>query len=306
MDQDTRRELISKNLGIKPISHGQVYTFQIALPDSRKKIIPLEKRQVIEQSLLSHQSNLVSLVLRRTDAYDDDIEYELVYGADWLQIAQELEIEKVWAWVFDLTDEQMGTAILEMDALMQGSQTPSSVKPVPDGADRNISDLIDRKLQLATETIKNLTTSLLAGIRNDLDEKLKVINYKIDNIGSKEKPINGLEDIVEKLDSLQQKLGNLSQKGSKVEPIESPINLLEASDQELEEALKQVNSQDSHIRAAIEAVHYWRDSGRGLTFQNLQKSARAKTGSPHKIKGFADGTYNRLEAVAFIPKEVTG
>ncbi len=258
MSQDIRRELIAKNLGIKPINHGLVHAFQIAIPDSRKQTISLEQRQAIERSLLAHQSNLISLIIRRTNTYvDEDIEYELVYGADWLQIAQELEIEKIWAWVFDMTNEQVIAAIAEMESL------------TPNGIDSDISALIDKKLQLATDSIKNSITSLLTGIKNDLDEKLKVVNYKLDEIIDKDKR----------------------------------INLLTASNRKIEVALKKEKTQNQQIKAAIEAIQYWRQSEQGLTWNNLEISAKAKKSSQDKIKGFAEKTYEVLRAVAVIPEQ---
>ncbi len=301
MNQDIRRELISKNLGIKPINHGQVYTFQVALPDSRKQAISLERRQAIEQSLLAHQSNLISLILRRTAAYDEDIEYELLHGADWLQVAQELDIEKVWAWVFDLTDEQAIAAISEMESLTS-SQNIQPVSKLSDGTDVDLAALIDQKLQLASDSIKHSITPFLTGIRNELDDKLKVLSYKIDTLKSTSSSLDGLETVLEKLDALQQQLSS-SRRSSRIEPIDNPINLLEASDRDIETALKQINTQASLIRAAIEAVQYCRKSDQGLTWKNLEMSARANTNSPLKIKGFARGTYDRLRAVCHIPEE---
>ena len=298
MTQDIRRELISKNLGIKPINHGQVYAFQIAIPDSRKPSVSLEKRQLIEQSLLAHQSNLISLIIRRTDTYaDEDIEYELVYGADWLQIAQDLEIEKVWAWVFDMTDEQAIAAISEMESLTDSQPSAKN----SDSKSSDTATLIDQKLQLAADSIKNSITPMLNGIRNDLDEKLKVLNYRIDNLGSGHNSSDALSTILERLDTLQQQLSS-SRRISKIERVENPINLLEASDEEIERALKQVNTQSPKIIAAIEAVQYWKKSKRGLTWENLKVSAMNKR-SQDKIKGFAEGTYQRLRAIADIPDE---
>jgi hypothetical protein len=323
VSQDIRRELISKNLGIKPIDHGHVYTFQITIPDSRKQSLSLEQRQAIEQSLLAHQNNLISLIIRRTNAYaDEDIEYELVYGADWLQIAQELNIEKVWAWVFDLTDEQTIAAITEMESLSNSSRDTQPAPIRTDGIDSDVATLIDKKLQLATDSIKNSITSLLAGIRNDVDEKLKVLNYKIDNLNSK-----GLEPVLGRLDNLDEKLKILDSNSTDIkailqkldgvehklrtsreiiEPIvENPINLLEASIQDIKDALRQVKAQDPHIRAAIEAIEHWKQSEQGLTWENLEISIRAKTNAQHKIKGFAKGTYSQLRKVATIPEKVS-
>lgn len=298
MSYDIRRELISRNLGANPINHGQVYTFQIAIPDSRKQSLSLEQRQAIEQSLLAHQSNLISLIIRRTNAYaNEDIEYELVYGADWLQIAQELKIEKVWAWVFDLTDEQTIAAIAEMESLSSIPKDTQATQTVTNSVDSNIAALIDKKIQLATDSIKNSITPLLVGIRNDLDERLKVLNYKIDNIDG-----TGLEPILKQLDAIQQQLPS-SRKAKERKPPENPINLLEASIQDIETALKQVDTQRNQIRAAIEAVQHWKQSEQGLTWRNLEKSASANTKSKDKIAGFAKKTFERLKAVAAIPEK---
>lgn len=297
MSQDIRRELISKNLGIKPINHGQVYTFQVALPDSRKQALSLERRQAIEQSLLTHQSNLISLIIRRTTAYsDEDIEYEVLHGADWLQIAQELDIEKVWAWVFDLTDEQAIATIAEMELLTHTQNTdPTTTSST---AETNLPALIDQKLQLATDSIKHSLTPLLTGIRNELDEKLRVLNYKIDSLNSVSTGSDSLETVLEKLEMIQQSLKS-SGRTSRIEPVENPINLLEASDQDIEMALRQVNTQDPQIKAAIAAVQSCRASEPGLTWQNLE---RATGNSSLKIKGFGKKTYDRLYAVSTIPE----
>jgi hypothetical protein len=315
MNQDIRRELISKNLGIKPINHGQIYTFQIALPDPKKSSLSLERQRVIEQSLLEHQSNLVSLIVRRTDTYpDDDIEYELVYGADWLQIAQTLDIEKVWAWVFDMTDEQAIALATQMESLILSSTTSelqdeliSSVENHESNEQfsdsvRQIDQRIDHKLQLATDSIKQSIIATLNTIKSDLDEKLKIIHYRIDNFNSTSHNSSSIELILEKLESLQHQLTS-SRKSTKTEFTGEPINLREASDEAIATALKQVGAQDAHIQGALAAIQFWQQPDRGLTWENLARSARAKTGSQYKINEFGKGTYDRLAKVATIPEE---
>ncbi|MBW4522147.1 MAG: hypothetical protein KME16_21020 [Scytolyngbya sp. HA4215-MV1] len=225
-----------------------------------------------------------------------------------MQIAQELEIEKVWAWVFDLTDKQAIAASTEMELLAKGSH---GALPPADNIDAAISSDIavlidqklDQKLQLAIDSIKNHTTSILSGIRSDLDEKLKTLNYRIDHLSSHQ-DLSTLETILEKLDALQQQ-GGAFRKRPIIGTIEHPINLLTALDQEIEMALKQINTQSNQISAAIAAIHYWKQSDRGLTWQNLESSVKAKKGSSDKIPGFAVKTYERLQAVAHIPEKET-
>lgn len=306
MSQDIRRELIAKNLGIKPINHGQVYSFQIALPDSRKQEISLVKRQAIENSLLEHQSNLVSLIIRRTEAYaDDDIEYELVYGAAWLQIAQELEIEKIWAWVFDMTDEQAIATVTEMNALIGNTQHTSESGETSDpiaNADSNIGLLIEQKLQYAVNSIKNSIAPILNEMRVELDEKLKIINHRIDTLShvKDNSNLSELKTVLDKLDVMQKQIGSSKKI---MEPVSNPINLIKASEQDIKIALKKVNSSGPNIQSAINAIKYWRKSEQGLSWGNLEISAGASKKSEYKIKGFARGTYEKLQRVADIPEE---
>ncbi len=305
MSQDIRRELIGRNLGIKPINHGQVYAFQIALPDSRQQETSLEKRQAIERSLLEHKTNIVSLIIRRTDDYDDeDIEYELVYGANWLKIAQELGIEKVWAWVFDMTDEQAISTIKEMDELVGATsisvnhtEGSDSIKNI----DLDINGLLDKKLEHVVSSIKNSITSSFDKIKTDLDERLSMMNYRIDSLGESD-GVSGsgdLNTIFDKLEAIQKQIGGSSKV---VETIPNPINLLESSDRDISLALTKVGANKNHVQSAINAIQYWKRSDYGLTLENLEMSAKAKSEDEYKIEGFAMGTYKKLQKVAFIPE----
>lgn len=298
MNQDIRRELISENLSIKPISHGMVYTFQVCLPDSKRRIIPTEKRQAIERSLLAHRSNLISLIVRRTNAYDENIEYELVHGADWLQVAQELDIEKVWAWVFDMSDEQAITATSEMEALLD---SPKNTAYTPENMGPNISDFLDEKLQAATESIRNSVTYKLSEMSDNLDKNLKILNYRIDKISEKSIDAEPLEIALAKLDSILGELQKTKLLKSR-KRVDTPIDLLAASDQEIRVALEQVGTQGNGITAAIAAVNYWKHADKGLSWRNLEISATVKK-STHKIRGFARGTYERLREVAKLSED---
>jgi len=127
---------------------------------------------------------------------------------------------------------------------------------------------------------------------------LERLDEKSDDCIAIEDNLDGVEAILEKLKNIEQKLPSSREIVDPV--IESPINLLEASTQDIEIALKQVRTQNKQISAAIKAVQYWKQSEQGLTWENLGKS---KTNSQHKIEGFGDGTYNQLCKVATIPGE---
>lgn len=289
MSQDLRRDLIGKNLGIKPINHGQVYSFQVALPDQKKQPIPLETRQVIETSFLTHGSNISSLIIRRTDNYDDeDIEYELVYGADWLQVAQELEIEKVWAWVFDLTDEQAIATAEEMERLSNGKGPIVS----PNVTDPDIETLIEKKLQLATDSIKATVSHALKETKEGLDDKLKVLNYQMNSLTESLDP-DRLRQIADTLDYIESLLT-----GGK---LKDPIDLLNASDQDIGVALKKSKTSETQVKAAIRAVNKWKNSKQGLSWENIERSSKGSKKSSDKVPGFGKTTYTSLWRVASIP-----
>lgn len=129
MNSAERRDRIVEYLRIKPISHGQIHTFQIAVPESEVLEIPSEKCEYLRNSLTQQGTNLIPLIVRRTEAYSEEEEYEVVYGADWCLVAKELDIEKLWVWVFDMNDEQAAAAKKEMQQLLGFSDSTPVVLP---------------------------------------------------------------------------------------------------------------------------------------------------------------------------------
>ncbi|MBI4783470.1 MAG: hypothetical protein HY785_19445 [Oscillatoriophycideae cyanobacterium NC_groundwater_1537_Pr4_S-0.65um_50_18] len=303
MSQEIRRELISRNLGIIPINHGKVYAFQIALPDSEKQELSLERSQAIESSLLQHQSNLVSLILRRTESYGDDIEYELVYGAEWLQVAQQLDIEMLWAWVFDMTDEQALAAKSEFSQLFGSSIYAPTGTEQSSGDSANLEQMLDRKLQATADSIKQVLAASLDKFKEDFDEKLKILHYGLDQLKSNFSEISELSIQINQLREQIEVVGlrptglrsqkRLSFEGNK-------INLLTASEQEITDLLSQVGTQTKQIKAALEAIAHWQNPGKTLTWANLERSAKVGSKDKDKISGFAQGTLDRLRLIGEI------
>ena len=178
MDSSERRTRIRANLGIEPIIHGQVHTFQIAIPESQKQGISAARRQLIADSLTEYKSNLVPLIVRQTTAYSEEKEYEVVYGADWCVVAQELEIEKLWVWVFDMTDEQARAAMVEMEQLVNFS---SHVTVTPSASEETQQletwlQKIERLLQRKWEDIDHKISQLHADYKRDPASSSEKIN----------------------------------------------------------------------------------------------------------------------------------
>jgi DNA uptake protein ComE-like DNA-binding protein len=262
MNSTERRARIRANLGIEPISHGQVYTYQIAIPPSEQQDIPLERHQQIEDSLTQHKSNLIPLIVRRTEAYSEEEEYELVHGADWCIVAKELNIEKLWVWVFDMTDEQAIAAKAEMQDLVD-------VTHEKNGDGTEITDLLEQKLKPIYAKLNQLASSNNPA-KVDADE-LKGSENKLDQI------LAVMQIVTEQL--------------QKIVPPDQ-LNLNTATDEEINSILEEVGVNTLQRPAVLEAIRYWQQPGKTLTWQNLKKSVDSKD---HKIKNFGKGLYQKLK-----------
>lgn len=120
-DSEEARQRVIEYLKIKPINHGQLDIAQIYVPSKDGVTLLPEYVQVIHQ----FKANLHPIIVRRTDQYGEDQEYELVYGGDWYQAAKAGGLTKIWVWVFDLTDEQ----VAQVQQLL-GSLTHSSPQTI--------------------------------------------------------------------------------------------------------------------------------------------------------------------------------
>lgn len=79
----------------------------------------------------------------------------------------------------------------------------------------------------------------------------------------------------------------------------SPKNLIlgQASTGEIGTALQAKGLRDKEIAAALEAIAYWTQSNRELSWENLSRSTQS---GENKIKGFGQKTYNLLKDIAAI------
>jgi regulator of replication initiation timing len=274
MDMSERRARIRANLGIEPITHGQVYTFQIAIPESEQQDISLEKRQLIEDSLTHHKTNLVPLIVRRTEAYNEEEEYEAVYGADWCLVAKELDIEKLWVWVYDMSDEQAAAAKAEMQQLLGFS---TSIEK-NGSSETDIGSLLEQKLKpIYTKLNQVLTQPAHHTVKPETDEKIIELENQIQRVLTLVKTLN------EKIEQV----------------LPQRWNLLEAEKEKIDSALEEAGANTNQRKAIWEAIEYWKQPGKDLTWQNLKKSIDSKE---HKIKIFGKGAYEKLKQVTYIPK----
>ncbi|MEA5617164.1 hypothetical protein VB711_04835 [Cronbergia sp. UHCC 0137] len=299
---ETSNSIIDR-LRIKPISHGQIYTFQIAIPSSEIVEISLERQEYLKSSLIQQGTNLIPLIVRRTEAYSEEEEYELVYGADWCLVAKELDIERLWVWVFDMTDEQAAIAKQEMQLLVSNANESEKIenrsketdigilfeqklKPIHTQIQqlfsnfRKIEDL-SSIIQILTPLIKKLTAE---NSKSDYDEKLRSIESKIENLSSD----------IQKLTIIPEKR---TIKDITSDPPAKKLDLLIATDEDITNELKHYGMKITNIKAALNAINSWRQPGEKLTWNNLEKSTKP---GEHKIDNFGKETYNKLKSVTDI------
>ncbi len=160
LTEEERQRLIAPHLTIKPTLHGLINIVQLRLPKFLS-ISPVSQKQkhLILQSLKQYESNLIPLMIRPVKDPDLDLDfdlYEVIYGEEIYQVAQDLKLKELWAWVFDLTDE--AALALRADLkIMAGSdpsisdslEPPQPVDPESnsDGIPENIRSQLDQQQQ---------------------------------------------------------------------------------------------------------------------------------------------------------------
>lgn len=291
MGQSERRNRIIEYLRIKPISHGQVHTFQIAVPELLVEDISAERHEALKSSLVEHGSNLVPVLVRRTEDYGEEEEYEVVYGADWCLVAKELDIERLWVWVFDMTDEQAVAAKAEMEQLVgfslssqkpaQEQQRQKVVDYQPDAEQINIESMLSEKLQPIIDMLNKQLSASPTSVESYFDNRLRDIDSKIEGL------VAVVRRLVETVEYAQ--------------PKPQKLNLLTAKAAKIEDVLQEYGVSSNSSRAAFKAIEYWKTSDQGLTWTNLKKSATAKKTEKDKIKDFGKTTYEKLKEVGYIP-----
>jgi hypothetical protein len=202
MERSQDQNRIIEYLRIQPISHSQIYTSQIAIPETQRGEIIRDRREALRRSLIEQGSNLIPLIVRPTEAYSNEEEYEVVCGADWCIVAKELGIEQMWAWVFEMTDEEVAAAQTEMELLApQPTQTTAQLETLlqqfelsfqkkVESLTKQIEHSIKKNEDLLKKQVKALTEQKLEGdkiaqIRIVIAEIEETFNKKVDNLAKK-------------------------------------------------------------------------------------------------------------------------
>ena len=298
----------------KQITHGLLDTSEIAVPESESQDISLERQQKLRDSFEEQSTNLVPLIVRPTKAYGEEVGYEVIYGADWCLVAKKLKIEKLWVWVFEMTDQQATLAKEEMEQLVgltakiplgETEQTTNLVQQLENSFQSKI-DTLTKKIEQSAKKNEELLIQVKALRQPNYDEseQVKSILEQLDSsFQSKLKSLSDrVEQVFEIVKSVEETVGQQI-KSPKVEVIPEKIepndneklNLLTADRRKLIDAVKN----QKQAPAAWNAIQHLTAQGR-LTWKNLEKLAKVKSGQD-KIKGFGAGIYKKLQQIGYIP-----
>ncbi len=209
LTEKERQRLIAPHLAIKPTLHGLINIVQLRLPKFLSASpISQKQKHLILQSLKQYESNLIPLIIRPVEDPDMELDfnmYEVIYGEDIYQVAQDLKLKELWAWVFDLTDE--AALALRADLKIMAGSEPSisdSLKPLQpvdpesnqtgiledlksqlDQQQRDIADLkaAFSQLNLEAGSLAQIATTL-AQIHHRLEQGIRVLDPPKPNLNT--------------------------------------------------------------------------------------------------------------------------
>ncbi|NJL82155.1 MAG: hypothetical protein HC890_02785 [Chloroflexaceae bacterium] len=287
-------------------------------------IIPSEDRsnysendlELLAEEIMKCDSLLKPLILKKIsfDSYQV-IEGHLEYFSALKAFEKdERKYTEVNAFVLEDSDEQNATNQLQIIELLKDKRTDTEKKSVEEEeaeetAKKRLEAVFDRKFDELSRTLSskierlNVTANQVTpnvtpndGINEityNLLEEIKKLNEKITTKSFKfllqeEVTLKSSEEKTKKdlIKTLQEALDELVK-----------INLLSTNEKELSEALEKVRATKPQQKAAWNAVLYWRESGRQLTWENLKKSSGSGADT---ISGFGPGTYEKLNKIAEI------
>lgn len=274
MVSSTKRKNRQEDLPVQPVSLELTPISKITVPDSQVRDIPAERYKALVKSLSEQGSNLIPLIVRLTENDDSEQQYEIVRGADWYQVAKEAEIKELWAWIYEMTDEQARIAVAEIEQLTKPPviETPNfenlmqqlevsfdkkvdsltkkidqSIKKNEEVLKKQVKSLQDRGTDVVQiEQLKNLITNL----ENSVNDKVEKLARKITSSTTKKTTSNSLSGV--NVDLLSKQLDDLDKQiEKKLEGIVKTINQCSQSVQDMEDDLK---TQVSAVRRQLQTI----------------------------------------------------
>jgi len=262
-----------EELSAQPVNLELIPISKITVPESQERDIPPERYEALFNSLADRGSNLIPLLVRLMDNYDSEQQYEIICGADWCQVAKEFEIKELWAWIYEMTDEQVEIARQQMEKLTQAPmpETPNFaplLQQLKVSFDRKVESLtqkIDQSINKNQEVIKKQVKSLqvpstetaqieqfqkmITNLENSVHNKVETLARKIASSTIK-KTTSNLTGV--KMELLSKQLDDLDKQiEKKLEGMVKTVNQFEQLIQDIEDDLK---TQVSAVRRQLQAI----------------------------------------------------
>ncbi|MGD1715503.1 Rho termination factor N-terminal domain-containing protein [Dapis sp. BLCC M172] len=259
----SKRKDRQEDLPAQAISLELIPISKITVPESQERDISPERHESLFKILADQGSNLIPLLVRLKENYDTQQQYEIVRGADWFQVAKEIEIKELWAWIYEMTDEQAEIARAEMEQLTElpMPETPSfdhllqQLKVSFDQKVDSLTQKIDRSINKNEEVLKKQVKSLreesidinqidqlknlIINLENSVNNKVETLVRKIAN-STTNKTTSGV-----KMELLSKQLDDLDKQ------IEKKLAGMVKTMQDIEDDLK---TQVSAVRRQLQAL----------------------------------------------------
>ncbi len=190
----SKRQERQEELPAQPVSLELIPISKITLPESQERDIPPERHEALFKSLADKGSNLIPLLVSLKENYDSEQQYEIVCGADWCQVAKEIEIKELWAWIYKMTDEQVEIARAEMEQLTQ--------PPMP----KTLS--FDHLLQQLKVSFDQKVDSLTQKIDQSINKNEEVLKKQVKSLAEESTDIDQIEQLKNLITNLESSVNN--------------------------------------------------------------------------------------------------
>ena len=303
----SKRKNRQEELPAQPVNLELISTSQISVPEAQVTDISSQRHEALVKTLTEQGSNLIPLIVRLLDNNDSEQQYEVVRGADWCQVAKETDMKELWAWIYEMTDEQAEMARTEMEQLIQSpvQQTPEfdhlleqlevSFDQKVDSLSKKIDQSIKKNEEVLKKQIKSLQDQntdldqieqlkkLITNLENSLNNKVETLARKVSSTTTNKTASSSLVEV--NVELLSKQLDDLDKQiEKKLEGIVKTINqYISQSIQDIEDDLK---TQVSAVRRQLNTTPE----------VNSKVEAEPETTTPRKTASRSKSTSTRSKA----------
>lgn len=280
----SKRKNRQEDLPAQPVNLELIPISQISVPESQVRDIPSERHEALVKSLTDRGSNLIPLIVRLGDNYDSEQKYELVRGGDWCQVAKESDIKELWAWIYEITDEQAEIARAEMEQL-----TAPPVQETPE---------FHHLLQQLEVSFDQKVDSLTKKIDQSIKKNEEVIKKQVKSLQDQTTDIDQIEQLKKLITNLEtsvnKKVETLVRKNSSTTTKKTASNsVLEVN---VELLSKQLDDLDKQIEKKLEGIVKTINQYVSKSIQDIEDDLKTQVSTVRGQLNTAPETNSKVEA----------